>query len=945
MTRGTRRAWFLSLCLAAIAGAALFLLYAHQKSAITTANTAPKIVPPAGTVSGFGQGAESAQSGPDLAVALIRLKNAVRLAPRDGQARAQLGLALAKSGDSHGAERELRQALADGASQSIVIPAILDTMLVQGETRELLEEFPDPRPGASTDVLPDILRARAQAFQILGRPKDASAAMDRALEMRRDVRGLTAMAKLAIEQDDLSTARRFIEQAVALGPHDEDAVISQIGFLYRSEDFSRALAVADEFLTRTPSSTIARVAKIEILLAMNREGLARTELGALVAQSPDSSFGPYYRGVFLVRAGKFREAWHEQETLQPEFILSKPAISMMVAETAIGSGNLETGRALLAALVSRRPDLAMARIRLAELALRQKNPDAALTTLAPLKNNEDPEVQAILGQANLQLGRFEDAIRALERAIGSTNDRRSTLLKQELAQSAFEMGDSGTAVRALDEMAAVQPASWDVAAPLLASLVQLGEFDKALAVVRRTEESAERTPLGPFYRGRVLAAKGDLAGASSAFTDALAVDPRFIPALYFRAHVFAARGEPEAGKIDLKDILRQDPGNSYASEALSRLLLDEGLKNQAAAVLLESIRRAPKDPAPRLALANVQTELGRYADARSTLNAVLEISKNDPEALAQIGRIQLKTGQPQLAIETFRSLAAAYPDSAKAYLLLGDALKTINDRLAALDAARRAVELAPLSTEAWSALIDYLFFAGRTQDALAKAEEIARDHPGPRADILLANAFIRLNRGDEAASYLSSRFSKRPDRLLALQLSQIAMTKGDREKAFRILRDWLRSHSDDFVVRRQYGSLLAEAGDLVGARNEFESLLRVRPEDPVVLNNLGWLLRRDDPSRALSLVSLAARIAPDSADIMDSFAWLKFQSRDLDGALALLRRAHELEPADGEIGYHMSLVLDAAGKRSEAKTLLSTVVEESNEFTDKGAARELLGHW
>ena len=113
----------------------------------------------------------------------------------------------------------------------------------------------------------------------------------------------------------------------------------------------------------------------------------------------------------------------------------------------------------------------------------------------------------------------------------------------------------------------------------------------------------------------------------------------------------------------------------------------------------------------------------------------------------------------------------------------------------------------------------------------------------------------------------------------------------------------------------------------------------------MVLNNLGVILQKDDSSRALSLVSLAAKIAPRSPDINDTLGWIKFQRQDHQGALLSLQRAHDLKTDDGEIGYHYALALDAVGKRAEAKSLLQSALAKNEKFEDEMNARQLLGRW
>jgi putative PEP-CTERM system TPR-repeat lipoprotein len=889
--------------------------------------------------------AQAAQSRGELALAIIQLKNAVRLAPRNGEVRARLGMALLKSGDTRTAQRELRQAWKDNAPEALVVPAILDSMVVRGEARELLEEFADPSADTHSTIAADILRSRALALQIVGRSADANAAMTRSLALRRDTRGLIAKAKLAMQQHDFALARTTIDEAAQLSPANEEVLVSRIALLFQSGDAKKTLAAADDFIRRTPNSTIGRVMRIEALLALNQDKTASDDIDTLELAVPDSSFIAYYRGFIFARAGDYKNAWHQVETLNPEFVLAQPAMAMLVAEIAIASGNVESGGAILATLVSRRPQLTAARVRLASVQLQLKSPSAALKTLDPIKSNSDPETQALFGQASLQLGRFGDAIGALEKAIDSGSAKNPDALQLDLAESAFGYGDVDRAVRALEQIKARGPAGWQTAIPLISSLVQAGKYQEALDVVDGMAKSAGHNPLVPFYRARVLAASGDLAGASAAFGDTLAIDPKFVPALYFRAHVLVARGNPEAGKKDLRQVLALDPGNVSAYIALAEIAMHEGRGAESVNLLNSAIKAAPKDATPRLTLASYQTNQGKFQDARDTLNALLKIAPNDPTAIIQLGQIQFLSGDKDKAVDTFRSLAATYTTAAGTYVLLAKALHATKDRLAAIDAAKRAVELDPFSPKIRSLLVEYLIAGDRPDEAIANARQYVSSHPGTDADLLLAAALVELKRQEEASTYLAARLAAKPDRLLALRLSQLAMDMGNRKKALDVLVEWLRKNPGDYDVRKQYGASLLRTGDMVGARRAFESLLQRRPEDPVVLNDLGWILRDEDTARALSLVSLAAKIVPDSTQILDTLAWIKFQQRDLQGALLLLHRAHNLDNGDGEIGFHFAVALDAAGRRAEAKSLLQSVVEKSSEFGDRDSAKKLLAGW
>ena len=72
----------------------------------------------------------------------------------------------------------------------------------------------------------------------------------------------------------------------------------------------------------------------------------------------------------------------------------------------------------------------------------------------------------------MQLGRFNDAIGALEKAIGSGNADNKDFLQLQLAQSAYELGDTERAIHTLQDLKTRSPGNWEAAIPLISSLMQ-----------------------------------------------------------------------------------------------------------------------------------------------------------------------------------------------------------------------------------------------------------------------------------------------------------------------------------------------------------------------------------------------------------------------------------------------------------------------------------------
>ena len=122
-------------------------------------------------------------------------------------------------------------------------------------------------------------------------------------------------------------------------------------------------------------------------------------------------------------------------------------------------------------------------------------------------------------------------------------------------------------------------------------------------------------------------------------------------------------------------------------------------------------------------------------------------------------------------------------------------------------------------------------------------------------------------------------------------------------------------------------------------------MLRQRPYDVIALNNVGWLIQKSDPKRAVALVSQAAKIQPQSAAILDTLGWLKWQMSAKDEALSLLQRAHGLSANDPDITYHLVVALDGTGKRDQAKALLKQLLASGVKFDDIADAKQLAAKW
>ncbi len=125
--------------------------------------------------------------------------------------------------------------------------------------------------------------------------------------------------------------------------------------------------------------------------------------------------------------------------------------------------------------------------------------------------------------------------------------------------------------------------------------------------------------------------------------------------------------------------------------------------------------------------------------------------------------------------------------------------------------------------------------------------------------------------------------------------------------------------------RALYKTFLATAqdksGDWASARQNLEAALAITPQNPFVLNYLGYglLERGQDTERALGLVKQAYRSAPDSIAITDSLGWGYHLVGNQVAAVPLLEKAAKVSGNAIEINEHLGDAYWATGRLIDAR--------------------------
>ena len=322
-----------------------------------------------------------------------------------------------------------------------------------------------------------------------------------------------------------------------------------------------------------------------------------------------------------------------------------------------------------------------------------------------------------------------------------------------------------------------------------------------------------------------------------------------------------------------------------AEVLLARAHAGLGEADQAVAAASAARNAAPKEQS--FAPADVLLLLGRERDARMALETLRD-GPQHLQAQRRLGLLAFNRGDYEEAQRDFSELLNDHDSSAIAVYYLA----AIADRRNDIATALRGYEL-----------------LGGTA-----LEGAARD----RAATLLykqgqrAQALQLLQAADSASA--TARVSAE------IAQAQLLSNGGENDQSLARIDDALARCPGHPDLLYQKAILLEKAGRTEAAISQLERLYHDRPEDGTITNALGFLLadHNRELSRADRLIEAALKSEPDNPAILDSLGWVYYRRGLPQQALPLLERAFRLAQ-DGDIGAHWGEVLWALGEKSRAR--------------------------
>lgn len=356
---------------------------------------------------------------------------------------------------------------------------------------------------------------------------------------------------------------------------------------------------------------------------------------------------------------------------------------------------------------------------------------------------------------------------------------------------------------------------------------------------------------------------------------------------FARAHAAFNAGDHDGARTYLDDALARradwEPAVLMKAQLLQQAHTDEAL-----ALLKGFVERHPESRQANLVFARSLAAAKRYPEARDAFERLLEGSPDDVDLLNSSALLSMQIEDWAAAERRLHELLRVNPDD-------GDRIRLLLGQVA----------------------------GGRGNDELAEQYYRSVEGGEHKLQAQLLTARLKARRGDYEGARNVLRAIEGDDaaiRRARVAEAQVLRDAGRYEEAYTLLDGELKQRDHDPDLLYETALLAERIGKVDVMEGRLRMLLDANPDNAHALNALGYSfaergVRLDE---AYSLIKRANELEPEDPFILDSLGWVHFRRGEHHKALEILRQAYDRRN-DPEIAAHVGEVLWAMERHDEAR--------------------------
>ncbi len=891
--------------------------------------------------------AEQLQAAGDLRAALLELKSVAQDVPESLPARRMLAELYVLVGDGASGQKEVERAIDLGLEPGLARRLLAKSLILRREMQLAIDGI-EAVDGWEQQAA--LVALYGEARLNMGELARAKIYFEDALKLdNAQPDALLGMARVAAIEGEFDKAAEYVASTLAVVPSDGEVHLLKGYIAERQKEWSAAQEAYQEAAKLNPFKLDGTLGYVRGALELKQFTEADAALNSAANRFANDARLIYLRALsrYLQRdADAAIDLFQQVLSLEQQHAMSQYYLGILLYD----KGDLEQAERLLHGFLARYPNQLGAIRILASIQLRRHEPEAVLELLSntTVEQDNDPQVASLRASALMAMGKIDDGIAELQRAVEFAPQDKLAQANLTLAQA--QTGKLDDLVGRLQaesdrEVDTAESALW-----LVSVYLSKEQWDKAVGLIESLPPAKQNNVLVHNALGMAHAGKENWAQARAAFNAGLALAPESTLIEQNLASLELSTGDLEAAakRIDRLQASASEKDTRVLTLA-ARLATIRG-EHDDAVLLLEKVRlRDPSDFSSRRTLAAMYLERGRNEKALDAAREAVQLRPSDGPTLVYVTEALNKLGRLEEADVVATQATAIAPDLFLAQYFAG----TIKMRLGRFADAQPYIERAlktadPTNTDVLATAAFNAMQLGDTEQArtyLSRLQELEGDTT--RTLDLLGDLAVRDGEFDTAIQHFSGAEAREPSAATAAKLNQTQMRAGKIDEALAGLKAAHENYPRDVTILILLATLYESRGDTVDALASYEKAIAIDANSTVALNNAALLKISTGQIGALAMARQAYELAPEDANVIDTYAWVMAKSGQPADSLRFFAEAEGLskdmeQPAEASFQYHYAIAEILAGERQSGVDRLRQLVGSGAPFPERADAEKQL---
>lgn len=683
----------------------------------------------------------------------------------------------------------------------------------------------------------------------------------------------------------------------ACGGDKPEALLASAKDYLAKNDAKAAVIQIKNALQKDPALAEARFLLGKALLASGDATGAEVELRkALDAKYPADQAVPLLAQA-LLRSGQAKKLLSDLTAAELTTPEAKADFQTSVGLAQASLGQMDKGRASIAAALALKPDYAPALIAKIRLALANQDFVEALAVAESIlaKAPTNPEAWKLKGDILWVQGNGEGALAAYRKATEVRPDFRPghvALLEALLQQG--KLDEAGTELEAMKKVLPKNPQT------LMGEGIYLfmkKDFAKARDVVQELLKIAPNNPKALLLAGAIQVQLNSPTQAEDFLTRAVTLAPEGLAQRRMLAMVYLRLGQPARALAAVEPALANADKNASLAALFGQIYLQNGDPQKAEEYFKKSAVLDPKDPKKQTAIALTHLAAGQVDSAFGDLEQIASTDAGTSADMALIASA-LQRKDFAKALMAIDGLEKKQPDNPLVHTLRGTALVAKGDEAGGRTSFAKALSLNAAYLPAATSLAGLDLKANKPEEAKKRFESVlAADPKNVQAMLGLAD--------------LKARTGAKPDEVVAQLDAAVRANPGEPAARMALISFYLGNKDPTKAI--------SAAQDAVAAI----------PNEPRILDGLGQAQQAaGDSNQALATYGKMAALLPNSPEVYLRMAEIHAAAKNRDAAMQALRKALQIKPDLLPAQQGLIVLNMEAGNVAEAETVVREVKKQ-----------------